>query len=111
MSGDSPIITLDISLGTRISSILKDINYSDYKELDKIETASEEFLKEQILNYLNKTSKEYKVDINNFYNKIKKNYLTNADLEKLDWQNKYPNTEFHINLDTNVVSSLLVQNN
>lgn len=111
MSGDTPLITLDISLGTRISSILKDINYSDYKESDKIEIASEEFLKEQILNYLNKTSKEYKVDINNFYDKIKKNYLTNADLEKLDWQNKYSNAEFHINLDTNVVSSLLVQNN
>lgn len=111
MSEDTPIITLDISLGSRISSILKDINYSDYKELDKIEVASEEFLKEQILNYLNKTSKEYKVDINNFFDKIKKKCLTNADIEKLDWATKYPNAEFHINLDTNVVSSLLVQNN
>lgn len=111
MSGDNPIITINISLGTRISSILKDINYSDYKELDKIEIASEEFLKEQILNYLHKTSKEYKVDINNFFDKIKKKCLTNADLEKLDWATKYPNAEFHINLDTNVVSSLLVQNN
>lgn len=111
MSDDTPIITLDISLGTRISSILKDINYSDYKELDKIELASEEFLKEQISNYLNKTSKEYKVDINHFFDKIKKKYLTNSDLEQLDWQNKYPNAEFYINLDTNVVSSLLVQNN
>lgn len=111
MYGDKPIITLNISLSARLSSILKDINYSSSETVDRIEFASEEYLKEQILNYLYKTSREYKVDINEFYNTIKKQSLTNNDLKNFDWQSKYQNAEFVINLDTNVISSLLVQNN
>lgn len=110
ITSDHPIININISLSGRLSSVIKDLNYADSKTIDTIESATEEYLKKQILDYLNKTSKEYKVDIDGFYYKLKQKFLTIQDLNNYDWENKFQNAEFNLSLDANILSSLLVQN-
>ena len=110
ITSDHPIININISLSGRLSSVIKDLNYADSKTIDTIESATEEYLKKQILDYLNKTSKEYKVDIDGFYYKLKQKFLTIQDLNNYNWENKFQNAEFNLSLDANILSSLLVQN-
>ena len=109
-SSENPIINLDISLSGRLSSIVEDLDYADSKTLDEIEITTENYLKKEILDYLNKTSKEYKVDISGFYNLAKKNFLTKKDLDNYNWKEKYTNAEFNVDIDANIISSLLIQN-
>lgn len=109
-SADHPIINLNISLSARLSSMIEGLNYTDSKALEHIKQMTEEHLKKEILDYLNKTAKEYKVDITGFYNIAKKNFLTQQDLDNYNWKEKYPNAEFNVDIDANVISSLLIQN-
>lgn len=108
---DHPVINITISLESKINSIVDGINYADNETLLKIEQASEEYLKNHMLDYLYKTSKEFKVDITGFYHIAKKHFSTIDDMNNYNWRDKYPNSEFNLTINSNLVSSLLVQNN
>ncbi len=110
ISSDHPVINIGISMEGRISSIIKNLNYADSNTIDTLESATEEYLKKHILDYLNKTSKEYKVDIDGFYYRLKQKFLLIQDLNDYNWENKFQNAEFNLSIDTNILSSLLMQN-
>lgn len=109
-SSENPIINIDVSVASRLSSMIEGLDYTNPQTLNDIKMATEEHLKKQILDYLYKTSKEYKADISNFYNIAKKNFLTQKDLDNYNWKEKYPNAEFNVNVEAEVISSLLIQN-
>ncbi len=108
---DHPVINITISLESKINSIIDGVNYADNETLLKLEQASEEYLKNHMLDYLYKTSKEFKVDITGFYHIAKKHFSTIDDMNNYNWRDKYPNSEFNLTINSNLVSSLLVQNN
>ncbi len=108
-SSDKPIINIDVPVASRLSSMIEGLDYADPQTLEKIKSSTEEHLKKEISDYLYKTSKEYKADISNFYNIAKKNFLTQEDLDKYNWKEKYANAEFNVNVSSEIVSSLLIQ--
>ena len=110
IENDNPKININIKLIGRISGIKDGINYSDEPknlDLDRISKITEETIKKCITHYLYKTSSEFKCDIDYFYNYAKRRFITVKDWKNYDWENKYPNTNFNINVEAKVYYSLL----
>ena len=110
IKNNNPKINIDIKLIGRISGIKDGINYSDEPsnlDLDKISRATEHTLKTIIEDYLNKTSTEFKCDIDYFYNYAKRRFLTVQDWKNYDWESKYQNSKFEVNVEAKVYYSLL----
>ena len=110
IDGDTPVISIDIKLIGRINGIKDGINYSDESsdlDLDKISKAVNKSIEGYLTTYLNKTTSEFKCDLDYFYNYAKRNFLTIADWKNYDWENKYLNSKFNINVDSHIYYSLL----
>lgn len=110
ISNDVPNIHINIQLIGRIVGIKNDITYSEEQhtlDLQKISNAVSSDLKQYMTNYLNKTSSEFKCDIDYFYNHAKRNFLTLQDWTNYDWSTKYEKSVFDISIDSRVYYSLL----
>ena len=108
--GDTPKIKIDIKLLGRITGIKNGINYSDESsnlDLNKISNSVNEYLKDYLLRYLNKTTNEFKCDIDYFYSYAKRNFTTLEAWHNYEWEKKYLNSQFEINVDSEVYYSLL----
>lgn len=109
-SKENPIISIKLNLTAKTLNGQEDLDFSKSETLNKLNESLKNYLTLQIKTYLNKTSKEYKADINDFYRIAKKNFLTLTDYKKYNWKNKYENAEFNIDINSRVISSLLIQN-
>ena len=110
IENNNPKININIKLIGRISGIKNGINYSDEPsnlDLDKISRAAEDTIKRCITDYLNKTSTEFKCDIDYFYNYAKRRFITVQDWKNYDWSSKYTNSKFDVNVEAKVYYSLL----
>lgn len=105
---NTPNISIDIKLDADIMALDKDINYETEEVLSKISDATKDYLTTQINNYLNKVTKEYDVDIDKFSLKAPAHFLTISEWENFNWDEKFKNTEFDVNVDINVLSTILV---
>ncbi len=83
-------------------------NYLDDATLQKISDSASNFMKLQMSNYLYKTSKEFKSDINNFGKSSLSNFTTIEEFEKYNWLYNYENAFFNINVDVSVKSGFLI---
>ena len=109
-SGDNSIINIYIKLVGRIDGIKDGINYSeDNTSLDlyEVSNAVSKSLENYIIKYLEKTTSEFKCDIDYFYNYAKRNFTTISDWKKYDWASKYIESTFNVSIDTKVYYSLL----
>lgn len=107
---ENPIITIKFNLTAKALTGQDTLNFSDKDTLNAINNALKEFLTSKMKDYLYKTSQEYKCDINGFYSIVKKKFLTIPEYENYNWKQKYQNAEFNIEINSNVISSFLVQN-
>lgn len=106
----SPYIQLNYRFSGRIQSSSENTNYLDNNLLDEISSACNNYLESILSDYLYKTSKTFKSDINGFGQEAKKNFLTLEDFEDYNWEEKYKDSFFDINVSTSVKSSLLLTN-
>ena len=107
---DTPKIYIKLKLIGRISGIKDGIDYSDEPSnlnLEKISTAVEQSIQQYMINYLNKTSTEFKCDVDYFYNHAKRKFKTLQEWKKYDWETKYLNSIFDVNVEAKVYYSLL----
>lgn len=102
IDGDTPVINVDVFLEGRILSVLTDVDYSDTVMLDSISDATNIYLEEHFLEYLNKTSTEFNCDIDNFFDYAKKHFLTVQDWENFNWSSKYGSARFNVNIEANI---------
>ena len=109
-SKENPIIKIKLNLTAEALNKLDKINYSDTETLNKINESLKKYLTTEMLNYLNKTSKELKVDINKFYKTARMHFLTLSDFQKYNWPAKYENAEFEVEINSDIVSSSLLDN-
>ena len=110
ITGDTPEITVDIKLIGRIDSIKDGINYSDNSpevDLDEISSAVSKSIKGYIIKYLEKTTSDFKCDLDYFYTYAKRNFLTLEDWRNYDWSSKYEKSKFNVNVEAHVYYSLL----
>lgn len=105
---NKPYITIGLSLDADIMTLNKGINYEISEVLEKISEETNSYLNEQINSYLNKVSKEYCVDIDNFCAKGPSHFSTISEWEKFNWKEKFKNAEFNVNIDVNVLSTMLI---
>ena len=76
--------------------------------LAAISNSCNSYIESMFLDYLYKTSKNYKSDISGFGNFALKNFLTTQDYENYNWRENYKNSFFHVNVDTSVKSGMLI---
>lgn len=104
----SPYISSKIKLNARILSASKNSNYFEGDNLELIESYANSYIKNEIENYLYKTSKDYKSDIALFGKYAVKYFSTWDEWVKYDWLDNYSNAFFKVDVDTEVISSYLI---
>lgn len=105
---NTPYITSKIKVTAKMQSMNKSINLLDEELVNKIETSAETYLKENIMNYLYKTSKEFDADIDSFGLYASKYFSTNQEWENYNWIHHYKDAYFDVELDVNLRSSYLL---
>lgn len=106
-SSDSPNISVTVYCEAKILTVDEGTNYVDSKVFEDISKKGQEYLKQHIETYLNKTSKELKADIDSFSTHALSKYSTTEDWENYNWISKYENANFTVNVKFDVTSSLL----
>jgi len=102
-----PYITSKIYVSANILSSDDNIDYQNKDNLKLIEDNLKTYLTSKIYEYLYKTAKVYKSDINGFGKLAKRHYLTLKDWQNSDWLSNYQNAFFNVDVSVNVQSSYL----
>lgn len=108
ISGDKPIINIEIYLNGRLMSIRNNLDYSEQKTLTNISDTVSKDMEKNITDYLYKTSKDYGCDIDKFYLTVKRKFLTIGEWKNFNWAEKYPNSTFNVKIESNIDSSFIV---
>lgn len=106
-SSDNPSISVSVYCEAKVLTIGENYNYSSSEVLKNLSSHAEQYLKENIENYLNKTAKELNSDIAGFSQHAIPWFLTLSEWDNYNWASKYTNSNFIVNVDLDVTSSLL----
>ena len=109
-SSPSPFVDINLVIDAKILSINSITGNLTNELLEKVEYETTTYLTNQLYSYLNKTSKEYKSDINSFGRNGRKNFNTLQDWYNYDWPNAYSSSGFKVNVTTSVKSGYLLTN-
>ncbi|MBO6244523.1 MAG: hypothetical protein J6O41_08220 [Clostridia bacterium] len=104
----SPYIKVKCSYSGRIYSVYSNRQYLDESKLQAISNVCSSYLESSFSDYLYKTSKEFKSDINEFGKYALSNFLTTNDFNDYNWNENYKNSFFDIDVDSMVESSILL---
>lgn len=104
----SPYIKLKYKFKGRIYSINSGEEVSNSKFLEEVSSSCNNYLQSTFSNYLYKTSKELKADINQFGKKASSNFLTSDDFTSYNWNEAYKDSFFDVSVDTNIISGSLI---
>lgn len=104
----SPFIKIECDYNGQIYSMSKDSNYLNSETLDVISNTCNRYLEYIFENYLYRTSKELKSDINGFGTHSLKLFLTSEEYKDYDWNSHYQDSFFDVSVDVNVKSASLL---
>lgn len=107
-STSSPYIKINCSFTAQIYSMSDNSKYLSPDILDSISESCNTYLESMFSDYLYKTSKDFKSDINGFGNFATKNFNTTNEYYEYNWLNSYKDAFFDINVDTSVKSGMLI---
>ncbi|MFZ5988573.1 MAG: Ger(x)C family spore germination protein [Bacillota bacterium] len=102
MVGGKPNIDVKLSLEADILSIQSGINYESSENIDTLEKASEDFIKEGVVRYLNRTAKTFGTDVCGFGMVMKGKFLTWDQWIDFGWHKKYRDSTFDVNVDLKI---------
>lgn len=104
----SPYIELELKLDAKVLSVENETNYITDSRLQEIANSVNTYMKNIILNYLYKTSKELDSDITGFGKYALRCFDTTAELANYNWLDNYKNSFFNVTVDTKVQSAFLL---
>ncbi len=104
----TPYIKVNVKLNGRISSINQISQDISNERIANIEASASHYLKVHLLNYLYKTSKEFRSDISETGKYAISNFKTRSDFEEYNWLANYENAFFDVNTEIKVRSSFLL---
>ena len=107
-SSSSPYVKISCKFTAQIYSMSENSNYLSSEVLNSISDSCNNYLESMFLDYLYKSSKDLKSDINGFGIFASKNFLTTTDFEKYKWRASYKDAFFDVNIDTSVKSGMLI---
>lgn len=102
-----PFISCNIEIAATVSTMDYKIDLSDKENLESIEETLNQYLTENIRDYLYKTSKDFGTDIVGFGKSVVPKYLTWKSWSDSDWLNNYKNAIFKVNVKSTVESGYL----
>ncbi len=97
-----PLISLAVKLEGDFLSIQSGINYEEGSKLVEFESSSEQFIKNEIVRFLNRTAKELHSDIAGFGRFEKKEFLTWDEWKNFNWLGKYKDASFNVEVDLKI---------
>lgn len=110
INSNNIMISLEIFLEGDITVIRSRIPYEDEKELNMLDDSIISYIKSRLTKYLEKTSKTFESDINNFGNIAKSKFSTLQEWKDYNWPNKYKNAKFEVKVDFKIRRPGLVLN-
>lgn len=105
---DSPYIKIKAKFSGIIQSVTNDSNYLDSNLLDSISSNCNRYLESTFLDYLYKTSIDFKSDINAIGKFASSEFFTIQEFENYNWLENYQNASFEVNIDTSIESGSLI---
>jgi spore germination protein KC len=99
MIGDKPKLITKVFLEGDILSIQSGYNYESDENIDKLQTAIEDYIKDGITKYLEKSTKVFKTDSNGFGREIKGKFLTWQEWLEFDWLSKFKESTYDVEVD------------
>lgn len=107
---NKPIINIKIRLECDLITSGSQINYTEKNNKEKLSEAIKKKLTEDMKIYLNKISKEFKADTVGFGKYYRFKVLTLDELEKINWKDIFPNSEFNIEFQLHLDTTQMVSN-
>lgn len=107
VSKENPVINIDIKVGGFIAGS-NNLNLDlDKKDDNYISYCTSKFLENKINLFLDKTKNDYKCDINDFYKYAKCHFLTYNQWENYNWNEKYLQSKFNINVNSEIYNTMV----
>ena len=107
-STSSPYIKIKCNFTAQIYSMSENSKYLSNDVLNTVSNSCDSYLESMFLDYLYKTSKDFKSDINGFGIFAAKNFLTTNQYENYDWLESYKDAFFDVQVNTSVKSGMLI---
>lgn len=104
----TPYISVKCRFTGRIYSMEENSKYLDDKLLKEISDSCNSYIKSVMTDYLYKTSKYLKSDINSFGKAAQSKFLTTKDFNNYNWNEKYKDSFFDVEIDSFIRSSFLI---
>lgn len=108
ISNGAPYIKIKCKYSARIYSMGTDSQYLNNDILTSISDSCNSYLESVFSDYLYKTSREFKSDINGFGKYALAKFWTTNDFTNYNWNKNYKNAVFDVKVDTDVESSILL---
>lgn len=105
---NSPYIKIDGSFNAKIFSMDENDSYLSSNVLNSISNSCNNYLENVLLDYLYKTSIDFKSDINGFGKYALSSFYTNKEFKNYNWVDNYVNSTFKVNINTTVNSGFLL---
>ena len=104
----NPFIILDFNISCQLISMSENVNYFSEENIRKIEDAVNIYIKQNMTEYLYKTSKELKADIAGLGKTAIHQFVTWNNWIDYKWLEKYKNAFFDINVNSELKSGQLL---
>lgn len=104
----SPYIKIDTSFYAKMYSMDENASYLNPNTLESISNICNKYLEDILLNYLYKTSVDFKSDISGIGKYALSNFSTNTEFKNYNWVNNYVNSTFNVTVNTTVDSGFLL---
>ena len=101
MADGKPQISARVRLEANILSIQSGENYESMENMPILENVAQDFLKNGMLRFLNKT-REMNADLCGFGTDLKARYLLWDDWEKVHWLKRYKDSTFSVNVELKI---------
>ena len=101
-------INIELNLIANILSLNSNINYEDTDTINKISTATQNRLNDELNKYFDKTARKYNVDIDKYYLSILKYFPYQKNFDDFNYKEKLKHANFNCNTHVNIISSLLI---
>lgn len=105
----TPYIKIKYSFNGRIYSMKDNSKYLDSNVLNALSNSCNSYLESTFSNYLYKTSKDLKSDINGIGNSAKSQFLSTKDFSDYNWNEKYKDAFFDIEVNSSIRSGFLLR--
>lgn len=104
----SPYIKIKVPIKATVSSMEVGLDLSSAENIKLIEEYSASYLKEKLLSYLYKTSKEFHSDIAGFGKSLSIDYLTTDQWQNINWLDLYADSIFDVEVSVDISTSYLL---